>query len=159
MWGSTIPSVYYGFYCDPNLQKRYWAVVSVLATFCVIATLNPRFRGPKLRPYRSLMYTGLGFSALGFVTHGLLLYGWETQNRRMSLNWMALMTFFNLVGAAAYPARVPERFRPGKFDIYGISHKILHVMVLLAALAHMIGQFSSFSHTHDKNFSCSKSIK
>lgn len=28
MWGSTIPSVYYGLYCDPKLQKLYWLVVS-----------------------------------------------------------------------------------------------------------------------------------
>jgi adiponectin receptor len=28
MWGSTIPSIYYGFYCDPNLQTLYWFVVS-----------------------------------------------------------------------------------------------------------------------------------
>lgn len=28
MWGSTIPSVFYGFYYDPHLQKLYWFVVS-----------------------------------------------------------------------------------------------------------------------------------
>ena len=28
MWGSTIPSIYYGFYCDPTLQKAYWINVS-----------------------------------------------------------------------------------------------------------------------------------
>ena len=27
MWGSTIPSIYYGFYCDPGLQKAYWTNV------------------------------------------------------------------------------------------------------------------------------------
>jgi len=42
MWGSTIPSVYYGFYCDPELQKLYWSVVSsheVFITFSA-ATLH-----------------------------------------------------------------------------------------------------------------------
>ena len=28
MWGSTVPSIYYGFYCDPKLQALYWLVVS-----------------------------------------------------------------------------------------------------------------------------------
>ncbi len=28
MWGSTIPTVYYGFYYNPVLQKVYWTVVS-----------------------------------------------------------------------------------------------------------------------------------
>ena len=27
MWGSTIPTEYYGFYCDPALQKIYWFTV------------------------------------------------------------------------------------------------------------------------------------
>ena len=26
--GSFIPSIYYGFYCEPILQQRYWAMVS-----------------------------------------------------------------------------------------------------------------------------------
>lgn len=30
MWGSTIPSVHYGFYCDPGLQHFYWSVVSAV---------------------------------------------------------------------------------------------------------------------------------
>jgi len=33
IWGSTIPSVYYGFYCDPKLQILYWVVVSCLQFF------------------------------------------------------------------------------------------------------------------------------
>lgn len=28
MWGSTIPTVYYGFYRDQHLQRCYWAMVS-----------------------------------------------------------------------------------------------------------------------------------
>ena len=27
IWGSFIPSVYYGFYCQPILQRVYWAMV------------------------------------------------------------------------------------------------------------------------------------
>jgi hypothetical protein len=29
MWGATIPSIYYGFYGQPLLQRLYWTVVSV----------------------------------------------------------------------------------------------------------------------------------
>ena len=31
--GSFIPSVYYGFYCEPSLQKFYWGMVSEQAPF------------------------------------------------------------------------------------------------------------------------------
>lgn len=134
MWGSTIPSVYYGFYCDPHLQKLYWSLesdpylrmrqhsvldsakidtwsdrliqVTILAAACLYTTVNPSFRQPKFRPYRAAMYTALGLSALIFVTHGLAIHGWDIQNRRMSLNWMGLMATSNLIGAAAYALRV-----------------------------------------------------
>ena len=141
MWGSAIPSIYHGFYCDPLLQKIYWANVSILAILCIVATLHPRFRHPTLRPYRAAMYAGLGLSAVVFVVHGILLHGWTVQNRRMSVDWMGLMALFNLTGAVIYAARVPEKLRPLEYDFYGNSHQVLHVAVVLAGLAHMFGLF------------------
>ena len=154
MWGSTIPSIYYGFHCDPRLRKIYWANVSVLATLCIVATLHPKFRYPSIRPYRAAMYAGLGLSAVVFVVHGILLHGWTVQNRRMSLDWMGLMALFNLTGAVIYAARVPEKLRPLKYDIYGSSHQVLHVAVVLAGLAHMFGLFRAFDHLHTRGSVC-----
>ncbi|MCJ1280456.1 hypothetical protein MMC21_008284 [Puttea exsequens] len=154
MWGSTIPSIYYGFYCDPKLQKAYWANVSVLASLCVIATLHPRFRHPALRPYRAAMYAALGLSAVVFVVHGLLLHGWARQKMRMSLDCMGVMALFNLVGAAIYAARVPEKWQPLRYDIYGNSHQILHVAVVLAGLAHMVGLLRAFKYVHSRDAVC-----
>ena len=154
MWGSTIPSIYYGFYCDPRLQKIYWANVSILATLCVVATLHHRFRHPTLRSYRAAMYAGLGLSAVVFVVHGILLHGWTVQKRRMSVDWMGLMAFFNLTGAVVYAARVPEKLRPRKYDIYGSSHQVLHIAVVLAGLAHMFGLFRAFDYLHTYGSFC-----
>ena len=154
MWGSTIPSIYYGFYCDPSLQKMYWANVSFLATLCVVATLHPRFRHPSIRPYRAAMYAGLGLSAVVFVVHGILLHGWAVQNQRMSLNWMGLMALFNLTGAVIYAARVPEKLRPQRYDLFGSSHQILHVAVVLAGLSHMFGLLRAFDYRHTYGSVC-----
>ncbi len=154
MWGSTIPSIYYGFYCDPRLQKIYWANVSTLATLCVVATLHPRFRHPAIRPYRAAMYAGLGLSAVVFVVHGISLHGWDIQNQRMSLDWMGLMALFNLTGAVIYAARVPEKLQPLKYDLYGSSHQVLHVAVVLAGLAHMFGLFRAFDYLHTHGSVC-----
>jgi adiponectin receptor len=86
IWGSTIPSVYYGFYYDTKLQKLYWLLITVLATSCIAATLFHRLHRPALRPLRAAMYSGLGLSAISFIIHGLVIYGWDMQNARMSLN-------------------------------------------------------------------------
>lgn len=31
--GSFVPSIYYGFYCEPVLQKAYWAMASIMLSF------------------------------------------------------------------------------------------------------------------------------
>ena len=33
MWGATVPLIYYGFYCDKNLQWIYWSLVRPSPTF------------------------------------------------------------------------------------------------------------------------------
>jgi len=45
-------------------------------------------------------------------------------------------------------ARVPERWRPGAFDIWGSSHQIFHVLVVMAAAAHLIGLLKAFDNEH-----------
>jgi adiponectin receptor len=35
--------------------------------------------------------------------------------------------------------RIPESFKPGKVDIFGFSHQIFHVLVVLAIIVHLIG--------------------
>ncbi len=52
------------------------------------------------------MYACLGLSAIVFIAHGVILHGWETQYKRMSLDRMGLMSLLNLTGAYAYAARV-----------------------------------------------------
>ncbi|KAH9224532.1 mPR-like GPCR protein [Leptodontidium sp. 2 PMI_412] len=154
MWGSTIPTVFYGFYCDLKLQRCYWIVVTLLAALCTTATFLQHFRHPRLRPWRAAMYASLGLSALVFVVHGLVLYGWEVQRQRMGLGWMGLMAGLNLTGAVVYATRVPERWFPIKCDVFGSSHQVFHVMVILAGLAHMFGLLGAFQYVHSAENQC-----
>ncbi|KAF2428642.1 HlyIII-domain-containing protein [Tothia fuscella] len=154
MWGSTIPCVYYGFYCDPHLQSIYWGMVSVLALICAVMTVKSGFRSPNYRAFRSAMYSGLGLSFIIPIIHAIGLYGWRVQLWRMSLDWMLLMASINLAGAATYAMRVPERWYPTRHDIYGASHQILHLAVIFAGLAHMFGLLRAFDHLHSPAGKC-----
>ena len=154
IWGSTVPSVYYGFYCDPNLQKLYWAIVSILALVCTIATLAPNFRHPALRLYRTAMYASLGLSAMVFITHGLIIHGWEIQNHRMSLTYMLVTAMLNFLGAVVYAARIPERWYQLRYDICGCSHQIFHFIVVFASLIYMFGLLSAFGFIHSQAHLC-----
>ncbi|KAF1992596.1 Hly-III related protein [Aulographum hederae CBS 113979] len=156
MWGSTIPCVYYGFFCDPTLQYMYWGMVTIFAAACTYATLRSTFRTPQYRPYRTAMYACLGLSFIIPIIHSIILYGWETQMWRMSLDWMALMAMLNLSGAALYAFRIPEKLFPRRFDILGASHQIMHCMVIFAGFAHLCGLLRAFDHLHAQNEPCRK---
>jgi len=174
MWGSTIPCVYYGFFCDAFLQKVYWSMVSILATGCTIMTIRTGFRSPSFRAFRSAMYAGLGLSFIIPIIHSISIFGLQVQLWRMSLDWMLLMATLNLAGAVTYASRVrypisfvypplvnpinlpqvPEKWYPKRHDIYGASHQILHFAVIFAGLAHMFGLLRAFDHLHSSRGIC-----
>lgn len=125
MWGASVPSIYYGFYCDPQLQLFHWSLVrnpfyhsatsvrlirvgkmSVVAVMCMVVTLSSGFSHPQYRPYRAALYTALGLTAVLFVPHGIWVNGLRMQKDRMSLDWMALVAVLNTIGAGVYAARV-----------------------------------------------------
>lgn len=54
----------------------------------------------------------------------------------VSLGYEIAMGLLYAIGAVFYVTRIPERWKPGMFDIVGHSHQIFHVFVVAAALAH-----------------------
>ncbi|GAD99138.1 haemolysin-III channel protein Izh2, putative [Paecilomyces variotii No. 5] len=146
--GSFIPSVYYGFYCHPTLQNLYWSMIVLIGFGCACVSVMPRFRTPELRPFRAGMFVGMGLSAIFPVVHGLKVFGPDQMARQMGLFWMLLQGFLYILGATIYAARVPERLKPGRFDILGSSHQIFHVLVVLAAVSHLTGLLKAFDYRH-----------
>lgn len=53
--------------------------------------------------------------------------------------WLLSMALLYLVGALLYATRTPERFFPGKFDIWFQSHQLFHMCVVIAAFTHYYG--------------------
>ena len=45
--------------------------------------------------------------------------------------------------------RIPERLKPEMFDVWGASHQILHVMVLLGVTSHIAGVLTGYATAHD----------
>jgi adiponectin receptor len=92
------------------------------------------------------MYSVLGLSIFIPAIHGVILHGWTLQNERMSLTYFMGLGILNGTGTAIYTARVPERWYPRRFDIYGSSHQIMHVLVVCGALSHTIGLVKAFDY-------------
>lgn len=146
--GSFIPSVFYGFYCHAQLQMLYWAMIISIGIACTIVTMMGRFRTPAWRPFRAGMFVSMGLSAVFPVLHGLSAFGLKQLQKQLGLNWLLLQGFLYILGASIYAIRAPERWYPGRFDIVGSSHQIFHVLVVLAAMAHLNGLFKAYDYRH-----------
>ncbi|KAI4173835.1 MAG: hypothetical protein LQ348_006466 [Seirophora lacunosa] len=129
---------------DLRLSGR---LISIIGIGCAAVSVIPRFRTPQWRPFRASMFVAMGLSAVVPVLHGLKLYGLRQMNDRISLSWLVSQGFLYVLGAGLYAARVPERFEPGKFDVWGSSHQIFHVLILFAATAHLLGLIRAYEHS------------
>lgn len=161
--GSYVPTLYYGFFCHPRWLTVYLYLIVLLGLACLTVSWLEHFRTPAWRPYRALLFVALGMSGVVPILHGLFLLEkddaggsadtwsarYERLNARMGLNWVLLQGVFYVSGAFLYAARWPEKWRPGHFDIWGSSHQIFHVFVVLAATSHLRGVMEAYLYHHN----------
>ncbi|KAH8332358.1 hypothetical protein KR074_001759 [Drosophila pseudoananassae] len=137
--GSFVPWLYYGFYCHYQPKVIYLTVVCVLGLLSIVVSLWDKFSEPGLRPLRAGVFMSFGLSGIIPAVHYSIMEGWFSQMSRASLGWLILMGLLYITGALLYALRVPERWFPGKFDIWGQSHQIFHILVIAAAFVHYHG--------------------
>ncbi|KAH4415117.1 hypothetical protein HBH92_073680 [Parastagonospora nodorum] len=150
IWGSFVPVLFYGFKSEPEITRRYWAMITTLAACTSVVSMHNKFRTPALRPFRALMFVLMGLSAVFPVLHGIQLYGVAHMRKAAGMDWVVLQGVLYITGAAIYAARVPEKWSPGKYDIWGSSHQIFHVLVVLAATSHLVGLLKAFDFEHGR---------
>lgn len=93
-----------------------------LSLVCFVASLIPKFDTPKWRPVRGLMFMVAGLSAVSFIVSLLWFKKASKVPLGVNLVFYAVGGYSYLQGAVLYVLRVPERCKPGKFDICGASH-------------------------------------
>jgi len=137
--GSFVPWIYYGFYCQYTPKVVYLSIISVLGIACIAVTMMDKFSDPLYRPVRALLFVCLGLFGLVPTVHFLVQSGWSAGMAEASIHRVLIMGGLYILGAVLYGCRIPERFLPGKFDIWFQSHQIFHVLVIAAAFVHYHG--------------------
>ncbi|GAB2232598.1 hypothetical protein Droror1_Dr00011639 [Drosera rotundifolia] len=132
---SFFPPIYYIFQCNPVWQLVYLSVISLMGLFTGITLFSPTLSSGDYRGFRTTLFVLMGIFGVVPAIHAVVLL-WDNPRRNVTIACELLMGFFYLVGAAFYVSRIPERFKPGRFDIAGQSHQIFHVLVVMGALAH-----------------------
>jgi len=136
---SFVPWLYYGFYCQLVSKVVYVSCVIVLTIASIVVSLSDRFSTPSYRPLRAGVFITFGLSGAVPAFHYAYMEGWFSEVALTGLGWLLLMGSLYISGALLYAFRVPERFFPGKCDIWFQSHQIFHVFVIAAAFVHYHG--------------------
>lgn len=134
---SFFAPIYYAFYCNPLSRCLYLSSISVLGIFAIITLLSPTLGSARFRTFRASLFLSMGFSGLIPAVHAVVLH-WGSPHIFLALSYELAMAVMYASGTGFYVSRVPEKWKPGKFDIAGQSHQIFHVFVVFGALAHSI---------------------
>ncbi|XP_028774298.1 heptahelical transmembrane protein 5-like isoform X2 [Neltuma alba] len=132
---SFYPPVYYSFMCNPLLCNLYLLSITLLGISTILFSLLPVFQNPEFRTIRASLFFGMGLSGVAPILHKLYLFWGEPEVFRTT-GYEILMGALYGIGALVYATRIPERWKPGKFDIAGHSHQLFHILVVAGAYTH-----------------------
>ncbi|KAK4369951.1 hypothetical protein RND71_009426 [Anisodus tanguticus] len=132
---SFFPPIYYIFQCSPHWQIVYLGGITIMGICTIITLLSPVCQTGKYRSFRAVMFMSMGFFGVIPAVHAVIL-NWDEPERNVTLAYELVMALSYLIGTMFYITRIPERWRPGFFDLAGHSHQIFHVFVILGALSH-----------------------
>ncbi|TVU08378.1 hypothetical protein EJB05_41781, partial [Eragrostis curvula] len=132
---SFFPPVYYAFIGRAATQLAYLGAITAQGLLVVGMLLAPARSSPRLRHLRAALFVSMGLSGVVPALHALWL-NWGDRACHLALALELVMGLVYATGAGFYVSRVPERWKPGKFDCVGHSHQIFHVLVLVGALTH-----------------------
>lgn len=137
---SFFAPIYYAFLCNLHSRLFYLTSISLLGILVIITFLTPAFTAPRFRCFRAYLFLTMGFSGIIPAVHAIVLH-WGQPQVILALGYEIIMAILYATGAGFYVTRIPERWKPGTFDIAGHSHQIFHVFVVAGALAHSAATF------------------
>ena len=145
--GSCYPPYYYFFYYSPTFKYLYLILISVFGVGTFLYSLTDDFNKPQRRSLRGVLFlifglcTGVPILHMAFFGDYIEGYGDDI----ILLNWY-LGGISYIIGAIFYILRFPEKQFPGRFDYFGASHQIFHVLVFFGALFHFMGSLEAYNY-------------
>ena len=137
MYTMYFPWCVYAFDCvHSSIPVLYLTVTGFLAAIMVFIGLSDLAAIPKYQLLPPIMFIVFGFVGLAPMVHSAVLYWNSLCAVRYAFYLTFLQLFLNLVGGLAFSFRWPERYFPGRLDLLGNSHNIMHFAVVGAFVAY-----------------------
>lgn len=132
---SFVPPCYYVFHCHPQLQLGYLSMIAVLGSIGLFGPFFDSFVAEHFFWKRIGVYLLLVGSGIFPTIHTIVAFPMNHTSLPI-LRGVGLMFFLYAAGLVIYLSKVPERWFPGRFDLWLHSHQLWHVFVLCSAVVH-----------------------
>jgi len=129
IFGSVFLVGYFRFWCH-DIFRWFYLTIDVLL-YLSFAISMPSIVKYKLFNLRTWLFGLLSILGLTAHIHADILEGffeWHTVIRNAKLVWVAVCVIGSMV---IRNKKIPEKWYPGRFDIFFASHQIFHVLVWL----------------------------
>lgn len=142
--------MHYAFYCDQSIRLFYTITIIILGILTIFVTISKHYAGHAFRPLRVKLFVMLGSMGIFPTVHHVLIHGYETSRSSISLDRVFAMLTCCVIGVFLFVNRIPERWNPGGFDIFGHSHQWWHICIVLAILCHLVGLYEMMHYWHSR---------
>jgi len=148
IWGSVFPIARFLFRHNTVAQVVYLSLITLLSIITAAVMLQDKFGEPRYRAFRASLFSALGLSGVAPAVHYTLTASFIEHPQPLYL--LILMAALYLSGALIFATKFPERYFPGRCDIWGNSHQIFHVLVAAGAVVHYINCRQAFDWSNAK---------
>jgi len=138
IWMSYMVGIYFGFYCEPALIKVYALLVNLMIAILLVIPVVPSLRENSLIVYPSFISVGV-FCVVPIAHWINLAGGFSAEPVRLFLGRLVAMLSCYALGAIFLVSSLPERLFPGQITVWGASHQIWHLLVVLGCLIYLDG--------------------
>ncbi|XP_048744021.2 membrane progestin receptor alpha-like [Ostrea edulis] len=138
-FGAVLNHYHYSVHVDITSQQQVLFTGSVLAIFCCVcgAVSKAVIHDPHSKHRSILTATGIG---LLYVLSIIPIVNRILSSETTEGIYHHSKQIFNMVASGFFfSSRLPERLFPGKFDFFGNSHQVFHLLMIQASDSHVDG--------------------
>lgn len=132
--GSLYSSMVYLWWCRWQWTVVYCLLYTVLfGIFVKVILTSQKFTQRDGKPARAAAGISIGCSSFIMLFHEMSNTGFWYMIEYYPMGRILIILITCVTAALLYSTRIPERFWPGKFDIWFHSHQIFHLLVATAS--------------------------
>ncbi|KAF2118328.1 hemolysin-III related-domain-containing protein [Lophiotrema nucula] len=124
----------------------YWTMNTASTLAAGFALFDTGGGGSRMRTLRSSVFGLLALSVMVPIFNGIWNHGWAYSCQVWGARWYLAEGLVLLYGLILFAGRIPERLRPGTFDIWGHSHQLFHICTMMGAGFHLIALAEGAEH-------------